>query len=209
MADEAYHADQSCGLDDPCELLASCPRCLYALTGLPTCHRCPECGLAFDRRWRVFGGTHMRATGRRLSPLAELLLNTLLKIVIISILVGLALRTLWPLLALPLAAGFFYRWGLRRPGNFISIGPEGLAVYGGGDDCECFEWKSVGRARRDWLLTSIVFDVKQRTVRVPIFSCFGLNVKEAAECVRAINEIRWERMTAPANHTGTPARLEV
>ena len=37
-------------------LLSTCPACKYALRGLSVEHRCPECGLAFDRRWRVFGG---------------------------------------------------------------------------------------------------------------------------------------------------------
>lgn len=36
-------------------LLANCPFCNYSLEGLPVEHTCPECGQAFDRRWRVFG----------------------------------------------------------------------------------------------------------------------------------------------------------
>lgn len=36
-------------------LLNNCPFCDYSLEGLPVEHTCPECGRAFDRRWRVFG----------------------------------------------------------------------------------------------------------------------------------------------------------
>ncbi len=30
------------------EPLTTCPKCTYALTGLPSAHRCPECGFEFD-----------------------------------------------------------------------------------------------------------------------------------------------------------------
>jgi len=30
------------------EPLTTCPKCTYALTGLPSAHRCPECGFEYD-----------------------------------------------------------------------------------------------------------------------------------------------------------------
>ena len=48
------------------ELLATCPFCGYALEGLPVEHRCPECGNAIDRRWRVFGGVRKVSTAAKM-----------------------------------------------------------------------------------------------------------------------------------------------
>jgi len=33
--------------------LKRCPLCRYLLDGLPTRHRCPECGFDYDKRWDV------------------------------------------------------------------------------------------------------------------------------------------------------------
>ncbi len=35
-------------------MLDCCPRCRYSLVGLPTHHRCPECGLEIERDARLF-----------------------------------------------------------------------------------------------------------------------------------------------------------
>lgn len=56
-------------------MIQNCPRCDYSLLGLPTLHRCPECGLEFDRdsvffraQWKVgwlmcLAGTSMLIPG--------------------------------------------------------------------------------------------------------------------------------------------------
>lgn len=34
--------------------LANCPKCWYALTGLPKTHRCPECGFEYEETMRIW-----------------------------------------------------------------------------------------------------------------------------------------------------------
>ena len=36
------------------EPITRCPVCLYDLTGLPSNHRCPECGFEYDETTRVW-----------------------------------------------------------------------------------------------------------------------------------------------------------
>lgn len=51
-------------------LLRECPRCGYALTGLPSAHRCPECGFEYDDRTFVLTGisrgTRSMSSGRKM-----------------------------------------------------------------------------------------------------------------------------------------------
>lgn len=37
--------------DIPSSSLDECPRCSYPLSGLPSRHRCPECGFPYDKTW--------------------------------------------------------------------------------------------------------------------------------------------------------------
>ncbi|UCC29536.1 MAG: hypothetical protein JSU86_15195 [Phycisphaerales bacterium] len=46
----------------------ACPRCRYSLMRLPAVHACPECGLRYDDRSRVWGTARMSALRRGVRP---------------------------------------------------------------------------------------------------------------------------------------------
>jgi len=109
--------------------LERCPFCDYSLEGLPTEHRCPECGRPFDRRWRVFGG-------RRYWPLMSGW-EKLRFVFDMTIWLGLALFfCVLPLFCFRFAgvafgvvgAVYVMQIAFGRANEFIAVGPQGITV---------------------------------------------------------------------------------
>src|SRR5262245_51192294 len=47
---------------DEIELLQQCPICDYSLRGLPVEHRCPECGVEFNRQWEILEASNIQSS---------------------------------------------------------------------------------------------------------------------------------------------------
>ena len=177
---------------DETNLLAHCPRCPYALTGLPVEHRCPECGLQLDRRWQVYGG---RLTPRKSARRMRVLVLCAFVVPIAGVLLVLvmALRLpqirhfLW--LELPvlfgLTLGFFMLFS--QPRRFVGAGPKGVTVYHKPGRIEHYTWDLVGRASYNVMRKAVVFHTPEREVRISGFYFFRGNVFESDRCVQGIN----------------------
>lgn len=178
-------------------LLAACPRCDYALRGLPVDHACPECGFAVDRRWLVFGGPAVLRRRRRwaFSPLPALLFVLVPIWLVISAAAevgatgrlsrnGQLLRVA-VLLVVVIASVAFARLAPKR---FIVLAADGIHVYGPRGVERSHTWSNaVGRARYDFGKKAVVIDVDGAPMRLGGFDVFRDLTDEADRCVRAIN----------------------
>lgn len=177
------------------DLLAACPLCGYALRGLPVEHRCPECGFAVDRRWRVFGGVTRRGW-RRKRWHAGVLTLLLPFVYILTWLVLTAVLPLsgterwWVRAALLGVLGLLAYVALYRPKRFVAVGPQGVVVVFDRNRFDRYEWSRMGPARYDLLRKSLVFGYGEKQIRLKVFRYFGSNISAVDECVQAINAYR-------------------
>lgn len=183
---------------DEADLMPACPTCGYLLRGLSVAHRCPECGLAFDRRWRLYGGrSKSRGPAAWLASGRIVLLIPFAWLVIAGLLIPFAtmprhLRLL-SLLVVGGAAALHLYLALYRPRKFVALGPEGLVVCRGRNHLEIYAWPQVRKARNDMLRKCLTFDYADRVVRVKAFPFFAGDVLEIDRCASAINNYPRER----------------
>lgn len=184
---------QSTNPADDDSLLQHCPRCGYCIRGLPTEHKCPECGFLFDRRWRVFGGRFMRSrvTSRIFWRRLRLLLPAAVSIV------GLTLLLMSPrrravsggevaILLVVASAGIVYRAVKYRRGGFILLDANGVTIYRDNRQSHC-PWDSLGQARLLRPDQRLELICAGERVLIPTRPIFGLDFEEAMHCAAAIN----------------------
>ncbi|HRX84426.1 MAG TPA: hypothetical protein P5572_05340 [Phycisphaerae bacterium] len=190
MNDETRNpADEIEGEEDG--LLAQCPRCEYQLRGLPILHRCPECGLAVDRRWMILGGQDAPMSKRRRH--IHLVVRVILSVYLLFYAAAIN-RVMRPppfgLLAIIVGYGLivfaFFR-SLRRSRGFIGLGPDGVCIVPPGRRGLTYAWPTVGRARYDIALGSVLVPCGDRTLRLRNRAYFSGSPREADRCVQAIN----------------------
>jgi len=179
-------------MDDDTELLERCPCCEYQLRGLPEQHRCPECGLPIDRRWRVLAGP---------SALVKPSITRIPIRFIVFPLLGIGFFEFvewllpfgrawwhWPCLAAWVVLISAVSWlFLAKPRCFIAVGPDGVVIHRGKEKTEQYEWPEVGKAGYDVLRKCVVFSAGGRKVRLSDLKFFQSNPFVAEECAQAIN----------------------
>lgn len=178
--------------EEPGALLGGCPRCTYDLRMLPIQHRCPECGLEIDRRWEVFGGPMTAASSRRFGKALKgfVLVWTVIPA---AILAGFTFTVMPAGHFLPLHAGMVLFVGvliwllLRKPRQWVAIGPEGVVIYRSASVIERHSWSEVKKARNDTLRKSIAIELAGGEIRVRHYKFCGFAINEADRCAAAIN----------------------
>lgn len=178
--------------EEPGGLLGGCPRCTYDLRTLPIQHRCPECGLEVDRRWEVFGGPMTAPASRRSGNVLRgfVLMWT---VVPAAILAGFTFTVMPVGRYLPLHAGMVIFVGvliwllLRKPRQWVAIGPEGVVIYRSASVIERHSWSEVKRARDDTLRKSIAIELANGETRIRHYKFCGFALNEAVRCAAAIN----------------------
>ena len=190
------------GMEEPVarKLLEHCPRCRYALEGLPEEHRCPECGLGIDRQWHVFGGRAVWHTNMRalvVFTLGILVLGAVLSAAMLilkgdSSILGWSGAGLYVFVLIPLLAWFF----VARPAGFVGVGPRGVAVYRGRGKVEEFGWDRIGKARfhlKSLISKSLELVIDDKPKSFPGFHIFRGNIAEIEACIRCINRYPQDR----------------
>lgn len=149
--------------------MKNCVRCSYALRGLPACHVCPECGLAYDELseiWRTKYNT------RLIGALALASLGWLWLVFFSSN--ALRVSPLPPTLLMLVNLGFaaifvlvLYRfWRLYRGGQFVATMPTGLFIREERPELEVIAWSNISRAAvKASPLGAVIFMKKEKTVR--------------------------------------------
>jgi hypothetical protein len=168
-------------------LLEACPRCQYLLRGLPTGHTCPECGLAFDRRWRVFGGKTARYTYQRIGRIVAVVLVSVYLLVALT---SAALARQFGGVASACGCLLVVFWIARKMRfgiGFVAVGPEGIAFYHGSGQPERYPWDRVGKARYDLVRRAPIIIIDQAPVSLNMRIFFSGDVCETERCVRYIN----------------------
>jgi len=174
------------------QLLQLCPRCQYNLRGLPVAHACPECGLQFDRRWKILAGptSSFRNTGQ--ARLVRGLMIAVAPIVVVATLGPLFLLRAggwlgWTVIAVSLPIVGVGVWlAYRKPRRFVAIGPNGLVIYQGGRTIQ-YHLAEIGTARYKVGFKCVVIDIGDETVSLPEYAFFPGAVFEAEACAREIN----------------------
>jgi len=187
-------------------LLPICPRCAYSLRGLPVEHRCPECGLAFDRRWRVFGGQLLpgpRDAGARL-PIIGLAYAVFWSLVAAVLVWFAAPRgwTSWLLLTVVAAVTALMAWLVfTKPRKFVAVGPEGVVIYHGPTRTQRFPWTQLGRAEFNIARGGVIFLAAGKPLRLDRSTFFRSNYSEMDRCVQTLNSYPRPRETAASRNT--------
>lgn len=184
-------------------LLVQCPRCQYPLVGLPVEHHCPECGMAFDRRWQVFGGGNVRQASNRWARGLRVLIWTLAGIALINassmaiVLIVECIRAgrLIPADARLLVVGvdglillLLVRAGKTRRTSFVVVTDEAVELHDHTGCVSRIARNTIRRARLSLGISGLVLDMKDGPP-IPIRTrpIFGQNPMEIDACVAAIN----------------------
>ncbi|MBK8914714.1 MAG: hypothetical protein IPM64_08990 [Phycisphaerales bacterium] len=181
------------GADAEAGLLEACPRCAYSLRTLPIEHRCPECGLQLDRRWRCYAGRH----APRSTNVATWSLRGFVLVWVGIAVVGMAGMSivssgnerLAALALLPVLAGVVIALTFR-PRRFVAVGPNGIVVCSGRHKpLLLLPWSALGRARNDLLNKRVVVERTDggKPVRLHQQFYWGLNFLEMDRFVREFN----------------------
>jgi len=191
----------STSTDPEAYLLAECPVCDYALQGLPVEHLCPECGLAFDRRWWVYGGPGVSREWSRSARAFQIVTAIACVIVIClflikqlpmsAILVGVSMVIL-------AAVGLAYLFSTYRPRRFIALGPAALVVFHGPKRIEHFPWSTISHPRADMHHKCVVFESAGKTIRVKGYDFFGGVIYDVERCARGITQYTRDLESYPA-----------
>lgn len=170
-------------------LLGLCPRCAYALRGLPVEHRCPECGLTLDRRWEVFGGPLARRRWKKLQQ--GILLFLLFDVAIAVGLVGYFAFRIAPLflagLIVMLLAPYAVILRLMRVARFVVVGPDSVGVFDG-REMHTHPVREIKSVQFHPIRKLVVLTTHARTYSLGAGNYFGMNIMEAEACARAIQE---------------------
>ncbi|MFN0136887.1 MAG: hypothetical protein ACKVS9_12315 [Phycisphaerae bacterium] len=182
-------------------LLERCPRCVYSLRGLPTVHRCPECGLDVDRSWRVFGGRKLAADRKQFLQANAMWVALLMPMFVIFCTLAVYLGK-WYLPLIPLAVmSFLVATLCSSPRKFVVISADGVAIYHGRDCWDRYEWRRVRRAEHDVLRKALAIELDDGKVAISTFSLFRAYMAEADACAREINRSKPPEPPPPARDT--------
>lgn len=147
-------------------MIDRCPRCCYSLRGLPTVHRCPECGLQCDSDAVVFREPRI-AWVCVASLTAGLLLWRA-----VSTFAGIGRSWDWwantPLVAL-LAVLI---WWLTRQRHMVIVSPRYLQIHGRSSTPEIFAIEDIGDAHWSYVTGTISISDRFGDTNVTIPSRF-------------------------------------
>jgi hypothetical protein len=171
---------------DATTLLDRCPFCQYRLEGLPTKHRCPECGQPFDRRWKVFPGV---PPWRSVDVLGGIVLLIILFTLVLmdlrpgvwltstDIIFLLLFAVLWLLFAIRTTQRLCNTWmsvAVDQTGIHVIDHRKNTIVY--------YNWREIGEARVNWWSDRLVIRTDGKDVNLDLCS-----KKQAWTCAEYIN----------------------
>ncbi len=122
-------------------MLDCCPRCRYSLVGLPTHHRCPECGLEIERDAQLFKPSRR---SWKLSGVINCLGAAVLGVVAVmrpeAWYLGMCAGSM-------LLSVVFMWWRAKRQGRAILVSQRTICIVGRDTEPEIFDLSDVGQAK--------------------------------------------------------------
>ena len=187
------------------DLLQNCPFCNYSLKGLPTEHKCPECGQPFDRRWRLFGNvpsSYKRRPWVKIWVALGIAYLCFAQCVMVTEFmskfdstssppstptIGDFGRLPGPIIVFALAYATYRRYGRR----FVAIGPSGIVKCRKRRGAiKHYAWNEVGRAKLH--MNDVLLEINHCSTPILLLR---MGTTEAGNCVNYINSV--ERSAEP------------
>lgn len=169
-------------------LIEDCPQCGYDLTGLPSEHNCPECGLAYDNQTRVWRqrnaiGQWFAIGGIVLGVTATLLILRRYEPALFLSVSGLVILLLG-----------LIRWRVAASSPFVMISGRGLS-FRRRWRTKHFPWNEVSYVRRSGTAVVVKRSRSLTSARLPAVFAHAL---DAAQFVDAARMTQSRAATTPA-----------
>ena len=128
-------------------MINHCLRCGYSLVDLPPEHRCPECGLHYERDSEVF--RHRRTLWNAWDAIGEAVFG-LMGVAVIAVFIGGVLGGILAVLALIiLTVRVLHLW--RGPRETITVSRNAVRVLGRSADVETYRIGDIRNATWNWV----------------------------------------------------------
>lgn len=165
-----------------------CPRCEYALTGLPEEHACPECGLRYDKNSRIY-------RLRRRSVYVDM---AILGFGIYALLTLFPLQNVvgvWRGVSILLLSAYcvgmawvaYAVYRAQRLGHYVATSCDGLLLHLPGSKLRILEWSNISRVEPMRAGLGAILFIRDARVAMNLTGMFK-SPTEAAEFMRIVSD---------------------
>lgn len=163
-------------------MITRCPSCDYSLTGLPTEHRCPECGLQCERDAVVFGQPRTVWKLLALANVAMLVLS-----IVALLWRGATSGGIW-LIALFATMSAGWIWNVLAKRSVVLVSPRTIRILKRGKEQQVYAIADVGQIKWSFVTGDIVIERSDGTQLTTIKQRFLGSNLTARRVVKTVRE---------------------